>query len=327
MTAWSRTVRCAGALSCLVAICVVVLSACTSSSENSGGGGGGGGAGGGGTSGGGGTPSQSTSPPPATYSALVDPSVLTCPPIDTEFRSNRPDLWRVCAVPDGTAGTLINLSDDVEVFAAPTDVVITATRADQSSAGPLVLSVLTALAQQVSSGTVTDPAIPSGFRFVYALPGDRVVFSGGPNESLSRTTASTSLLATTDAAVARTLATAADDAVSSGTFQPSSTPAQFLLSLSNPISQCAHDALDILNSPDSATATLTDVVKSAIDGRKACTSAIALFTVSADEAALRRETESTLAFRFRTIGRHALEDTDFLKDLGKLVFTGLGRAH
>ncbi|MDT4912650.1 MAG: hypothetical protein QOC66_1778 [Pseudonocardiales bacterium] len=301
---------------CVATMCTLVLGSCSSSgggSDN-------------GSSGGGGTGAGSTGrpppPPPPTYDALVDPNVLVCPDVDVEYQSRYPERWRVCGLPDGRAGALINVSDDVEVFAAPLDLSVSATRYDRTSQGSVIQATLDELAQAVHNGTITDSAVPgAGYRFYYALPGDRFGFSGD-NESLSRTLASTSLLATTEAGIARTIAASAYTAAS--TVRPDQTPAQFVLGLANPISSCANAAVTFVGQSNAQTTTLTELVKTTIKGTKACKSAIELLSVSAEDQALRRATESTLAFRIRTIGRHALENKGFFHDFVNLTLTGLG---
>lgn len=323
-------------------VCACALCACGSSG---GGGGGGrtgtggteaGGAGTGGTEAGGteaggagtigtgtGIGGTGTGGPPPAYRALVDPSTLRCPAMDQEYPSRDAQRWRVCGVPDGSAGVLINISDEVEVFAAPSDVSVSAMRYNSTPQGVATQQTLTDLTHAVSAGTVTDVAVPQGaYQFAYALPGESFGFAG-TQESVSRTLASTSLLATVEAGVARTVVVSADNAVSTGAVRPIQTPAQFLLGLSNPISSCANAAVTYVGESNSQTTTLTDLVKNTIDGATNCKSAIKLFSVSADDEALRRTTESTLTFRVRTIGRHALEEESFFDDLLTLALTGL----
>jgi hypothetical protein len=218
---------------------------------------------------------------------------------------------------------LINVSDDVEVFSAPMDVSVVATNYDRTPRGMIIQATLADLGTAVANSTVRDTAVPGrGYHFYYALPGDRFVFAGS-QESVGRTLASTSLLGTTVAGVARTVATSADNAVTTGTVRTTQSATQFLLGLSNPISSCAKAAVTVVGDANSQSATLTDLVGDTIAGKKPCTSAMALFSVSTEDEALRRTTENTLTFRVKTIGRHALEDESFFNDFVTLVLTGL----
>jgi hypothetical protein len=256
------------------------------------------------------------------YQPLVNPSELKCPSIDSEYTSSAPGRWRVCATKDRSVGTLINISDDVEVFAGPSTTVLLPIRFDNSASTYVVRGSLTALKADVVAENVRDPAAPTSGHFEYMLPGDKIVFAG-KGESLSQITAATSLKATIEAGVARTMAAAAYEASYSGTVRTSQTPAQFVLGLANPISKCANGVNDALTAEDLATQSLTDLVATSIEVVHECKSAVALFSVSKEDQALRRATDTALTFRVKTIGRHALEESGFWEDIGKGLLTGL----
>lgn len=310
----------AGCTACLVG---AVLTGCTSNSGGSAGDPGGGTAS---TASSYLPPSSSYPPPsgsagsgdsPTGYAPLVDSAALACPSIDFEVPESDPSRWRLCSSRQGTGATLINISDDVEVFGAPSSVSVRIQRHDASAAGLALAQQLKQLADSVSAGQQSDPAVPAQGQFAYLLPGDKM-FVGSAGIAANQLTASTSRFATAYAAVSRALYALAEIRAEDGSAGQSF--GELLLQLQNPVAQCAQFAYaEARSEPD---LTLTGTYQDVLRGARGCKKAISLFSVSRDEAALQRDTESVLAFRFRMVGRHALQQKNFWEDAAKVLAFG-----
>jgi hypothetical protein len=258
-------------------------------------------------------------PPGGAYQPLPE-SAAACPSVDRQLVSSMPDRWKVCSTIDQTAGVLINVSDEIEVFGGGTFAF--APIGDGSPQALVVRAAVESLASDVRAGRIRDPAVPRAGYSAYVLPGERVIFTGGPG-TMSQVTAATSYLASTEAAVARTVHAAAAKAPAHATL----TPQQYLLKMQNPISKCARDTEQYISLQSQGDARLAAVLSTTVSGGKDCRAAIKLFSVSEDEKAVQKETDNVLTFRFKMAGRHALESKSFWEDFAKLLLTGLEKIH